>query len=322
MALAPLAPFVAALVALGLAVLMTLLTLALVRFFASAPYIGGWLANKAAAVEQAILNALGSAFSGIDQFIGHCIHTLSRFFDGLWHDIELTAANVARVANLQSVIAHAMHGVKVASHAVAKAAHGIDAVVRDLEKEYHGIEHRVRSLAREIHRGIGHDLRLGLRKAEKDIAHIENHVVPSIREAEAQAAKAIENLYAWARGAASLIGVGTFAFAVTAVLADLFGSFLRCAAWKGVFNRLTCGMGQLLLDLLDGLIAVMVVEDICAITHLAIEVAESGPVQAFLTDTVGSMDDLLTCQGVSVAPGLAGPYFAPPPVQPPAALAA
>ena len=80
-------------------------------------------------------------------------------------------------------------------------------------------------------------------------------------------------------------------------------------------------MGQFLLDLLEGAIAVMVVADICDITAAAIAVLESPEVRDFLTGVEDGLTDLLTCQGVDLPPTLTGPYYAPPPVQPYAALA-
>lgn len=322
MALPLLSPFVAALVALGLAALLTLLTLAVVNFLKSAPFIGGWIANKAALVEQTVVHALGEAFAGIDSFIGASLHALARLLDFFWGTITGTAHALRELAHDHLRLSSAVHALLHKAHAVARAAHGIDRVLRDVVKKYHGIEHRVKTLEHDVTKGIGHDLRLHVKALERELDHVDHEVVPSLRHAEAQADAAIDNLYEWARGKASLLGVGTFAFAVAAALADLGLGFLKCSAWRGVGRRLTCGMGAFLLDLLEGAIAVMVVEDICAITHLAIETIESEPVTDFLTHVTDSMDDLLTCQGVDLAPALGGPYYAPPPLQPAAQLAA
>lgn len=108
---------------------------------------------------------------------------------------------------------------------------------------------------------------------------------------------------------------------IGATIFDRFGlGGLRCPGWIRFFNKNSCGLGSLLSDIVDGIIAVMVVEDICAITHEASAIAESSDVQGFLTSVVDGMDDLLTCQGVQVAPALTGPYYTPPPVQPYAVL--
>jgi hypothetical protein len=293
----------------------------LIQFVNHLPWIGSAIAGLLRTAEQAISNACGQIEDGCDHLIGASWHLMARYADELWKEIEGTPAALLHIARVVGGGVYRVSGLKGIVHTLTLVAHTALRLARATERELGHLLHRVHVIEQDISKGIGEDVLPRLKHLEREIGRIETKKIPAILDAETQAAKAIENLYEWAKGKASLLGVGTFAFAVTAVLESILGSFIRCAAWKGLFNRLTCGMGQLLLDLLEGAIAIMVVEDICAITHLAIEVAESDPVQGFLTDVTQNLDNLITCQGVSVAPALQGPYFAPPPVQPYAALA-
>lgn len=192
--------------------------------------------------------------------------------------------------------------------------HGLNGLLRATEAELlrllHGAEHGLLNL---IHRVLA--------AAEHELKVIEHKIAVAIpqagyleREFE-QLRKRFDTLERTLSRSALVALIGATIF-------DQFGlGGLRCPGWLRLFNKNSCGLGSLLADLAEGIIAVMVVEDICAITHEAIRVAESSEVQGFLTSVVTDMDNLLTCQGVKVAPALVGPYYAPPPAQPYAVLA-
>ena len=242
MVLAPLGPLVAAVVALGLAVLLTLLVLALINFLSSAPYIGGWIASKAVGLEQAISHALGQAFSGIDSFIGGCIHAAARVLDHLWNGYVATAHALLHTAEALARMSGAVGAVRAIAHRVTQLAHGIDRLQKELTRQFHGIEHRVKTLERDLARGIGHDLRIHIKALEKDLTKVENKVIPAIRSDVATAEGEITNLYDWAKGKASLLGVGTFTTAVTAVLAAVGLDWLACRSRNNVNGKSGCAL--------------------------------------------------------------------------------
>ncbi len=103
----------------------------------------------------------------------------------------------------------------------------------------------------------------------------------------------------WMRTHVNSLATEAFAGAVAIALTSLGFGFLRCRSWKGVGSRLTCGMGSLLLDLLNGVIDVLLIADLCQITRLMIDTAESSVVQDALGAIIGGVDDLLLCQNVS-----------------------
>ncbi len=92
---------------------------------------------------------------------------------------------------------------------------------------------------------------------------------------------------------------GVFAGAVAIALQRLGWGVLRCRSWQSLGRRLTCGMGSLLLDLLNGVIDVLLIADLCQITRLMIDAAESSVVQDALGGLIGGIDDLLLCQNVT-----------------------
>ncbi len=92
---------------------------------------------------------------------------------------------------------------------------------------------------------------------------------------------------------------GVFAGAVAIALQRLGWGILRCRSWQSLGRRLTCGMGSLLLDLLNGVIDVLLIADLCQITRLMIDAAESSVVQDALGGLIGGIDDLLLCQNVT-----------------------
>lgn len=136
--------------------------------------------------------------------------------------------------------------------------------------------------------------------------------------------KALENgalrTFEWIRAHPLAGTTSVFAGAVAVALGRLGYGFLRCRNWQSLGRRLTCGMGAFLLDLLNGLIDVLLIADLCQITTLMAEVAESGPVQDALASFVEGIDELMLCQGVGLPARLAVRTVALPPAQPYAAL--
>jgi len=254
-ALAPLAPFVAALFALGLAVLLTVLVIALINFLSKIPFgVGSWLADKAQALEQTISHALGTAFHDIDHLIGSMLHTLARFMDTLWNVIAATPHALLHVAETLVPIAAAVHAIREIAHGAHVLAHTIAHRFVIIGRELYHLGHRVKALEHEIAKGIGHDLRIYIKALEQKVDHVINGTIPAIRSEVATADDAIANLYEWAKGKASLVGVGTFAMAVAAAIGLEIWNLLRCPFAKDVANNRGCSLWSALDDLL-GLVA-------------------------------------------------------------------
>lgn len=258
MALPLLAPVVLAIICLGVAAALTVLTLAAINVLKNAPVVGGWLADKAAALEQSISHALGAAFAGIDAFIGGAIHHLAMYANELWREIRGYAHLIAREADALAHIAGRFHNVHGITNRLVEAFHGIEHGVHDLTRKWHGIERRVKAIEHEIARGIGHDLITRLREFERALTHVTSEVIPGLRTAERDTQAALDNLYEWAKGKASLLGIGTFATAVAAAIGLEAFNLLRCGFLRNLWGKRGCGLWQGLEDILglffDGLL--------------------------------------------------------------------
>lgn len=313
---------VVALWCIALALAITLIMNKLSAILAGVPWVGGKLSDAVHTMSRAITSAAGTLEGGIDSIIGAAWHALARYIDHALNQFVAHSSVILHLARLIGSGIYSVSGLRGLVHAVSKVAHAALHLTHTLEREYHGIEHRVKVIEREIGQGIGHDVITRVNELGHEVGRIERKVIPGIQQGIQAAEGELTDLERWlgirfpAKYLDWALGL------VVAALGSLGWNFLKCSAWRGLGSRLTCGMGQLLLDLLEGVIAVMVVEDICAITRLAISVVESAEVTDFLTSVEDGMQDLFTCQGVDVAPALAGPYYSPPPVQPPAALAA
>lgn len=264
------------------------------------------------AVIQFLTAQLGTAAHGVDAAAGSFWHGLKRIVVAVADELFGLAVLGAYLwwwaqTKLPTIIWHRfgswVHGgVKTAEAEARKAEKEATHAYRYARSQVKTIDHRIAAIDHTIDSVLQPEL-----KSARELA----------REAEDLATNAWDYITSkrftnWIEGliAAAIAAAGILAF-----------DFLKCASWRRLGSTITCGMGQFLLDLLEGVIAVMVVEDICAITHAAIAVIESSEVSDFLTHVEDGMQDLFTCQGVGVAPALGGPYYAPPPVQPYAALA-
>lgn len=305
MALAPLAPFLAALVALGLAALLTALVLAMIRFLGTAPLIGSWIAGKAHQAERAISGGLGGALSGIDSFIAGTIHNMARRVEAVAWAIQDAAQAALHAAETLNPVAIAAHVARQVAHAIAQTLHGIEHGIRTIEREFKGIEHGLKRLERDLARGIGHDLRITVKALERDLNHVRRKVIPSIRGDVRTAEGEIGHLYDWAKGKASLLGVGTFAMAVAAALSTLGLGAIRCSNLGNMFKSRGCGLWNGLEDLLGLFVDVLVFTNVCAILDF---------VSPFVSEVAVPVVVALTDIGAGLCAGSIGAPPALPPV--------
>lgn len=308
MALAPLGVFVAALVALGLAALLTLLTLAVVRFLSNIPYgVGGWIAGKAQAAENAISNALGQAFSGIDSFIGGTIHQLARFLDGVWNVIRTNANLLLALAGPVSLLWAGVSGIRALVHRLTATNVHSDARLKAVTRELGRLESWVEALQDQQARGIGADVQPQINALDREIDRIRNKTIPAIRERLTTDEGSLGNLYDWVAGKASLLGVGTFAFAVAAVLDSLGLGSIRCSSLGNMFNKRGCGLWNDLESILGLLADTVLLTNICSLLPL-------------LETAVSDVADPLVIALTDVGAGLCDGGIGPPPALPAVSL--
>lgn len=277
----------------------------LIAILSHIPQIGGYLEGALHTAEQAVSNALGAAEHAIDAAIGASWHLLARYVEWLWREIRGNAVLALEIATGIYPVVVAVRWVK--SHVLhLDAAHVVSSArTRTLEHEYHGIDVRVRKLERELH-GIDQvkvTARLG--KIEAEIGTIEAQTIPSIQQAESDAASAINNLYDWVKGKAALLGVGTFVTAIAGAfgLSSLAG-FL-CNEFRNILGRGCSGLWSGLDNLLGWLVDLFIITEICDVLPL-LDAAVSDiatPLVVALTDVGAGL-----CDPASSAPAtLTGP---------------
>lgn len=258
----------------------------LIALLESIPAIGNYLSSPFHATEQAVANALGAAEGAIDTAIGASWHFLARLTGELWHELEAHATLLLEISTGIYPIVLAIRAVKALAHESAQVLHGIEHGVKSLVKEWHGIERRVKTLEHEIAAGIGNDVRVGLKATEKELGLVTSDVIPAIQAAEAQSEAAISNLYEWAKGKASLLGIGTFSVAVAAALTALGLGGLMCRNFGNLLSKWGCGLGAVLDGLLGLVVSGLILTNICDMLGL-LEVAYgdvAGPLISFLTE--------------------------------------
>ena len=208
----------------------------------SIPGLGGALSGALSKIEQAISDAFGVVEGKIDAAIGASWHLTARYMDELWHAVENHASDILTLAQIVAPFGSVIAVVRNTAHALESAFHGIEHGVKELRQLWRGIEARVKRLEHDLTRGIGHDLRLSLKADEQELDHLRHKVIPSLRAADATAEGEISNLYDWAKGKASLLGIGTFAAAITAVVASIGNGWLSCKENPFSQSKNPCGL--------------------------------------------------------------------------------
>lgn len=235
--------------------------------------VGGTIADGVEALARGISYVLGKAESGIDAAIGASWHALAWFAREWWHEITAQALGALHIAELVAKLAYAHSGLRALVHRADTLVHGIDHRVRDLVREWRGIEHRVGRLEHDITRGIGHDLRIGLRDVERELHGVERTVTTTIPRAIDYAEGKTTAL---GRFIGAIPGTSYLDWAkgiAVAGLAALGLNWLRCENTNTAGNRL-CGLDSGLLDaLLLGTLAVEGSVSLVGMAHELIDLA-------------------------------------------------
>lgn len=293
-ALLELAPLLVALVCLLIAAVLVVIVTAAIRFVASivgkVPFLGDILVSHLDGLNQALWHALGVAFKGADSALGWMLHSDARLLDWTWKELRSHAAAILAIADPLGAALAVLHGIRALVHSLTHLAHGITKAVKTLEREYHGIEHRVKTLEHDIAKGIGHDLRLEIKALKRRVHAVDEPLIRAAQDAADAARAEADNLYDWAKGKASLIGVGTFAYAVGAVLAAVGLDWIACNKRNSVNGKRGCNLWDDIEGLLGLATAALVATEL---ETLAKEMqALERPVTTVIADLTGVADKL------------------------------
>lgn len=261
-------------------------------------------------IEHAINSAIGSAVHTAQEVVGVAWHHLARYTDRVWNSIVTGQSVNATAAKVAEVHAGAITklGSRLNHFQTYQATHA--ARVGTLERELKGIEGEIKTLKREVGKGIGHDLRIHIKALEREVDNINTQTVPSLRAKDGTLTGELSNLYDWAKGKASLLGVGTFAFAVAAAIGLNAWNMIRCAGFGNFWNNRKCGLWSDLESLLGLFADTFLLTNICDLLPF-LETAVSDvadPIVVTLTD-VGAG---LCSGGIGPAPILQVPALSLP----------
>lgn len=264
--------------------------------------VSSFLRSTSSGVEHALAAAALKSEAGAVWLFGQAAHQLAWMAREI---ADLSASTLHAVARFAGVTPRAVAGVTramvhaaivTALHPIRTVEHALQRTDAQLWRSVHKIEAALPGL---VPRGLtGLIPRVGT--LERDWTQIKSRV------------SNLEKLLTTA-GLAALIGATIF---------KLLPSFFRCPSFARAGNRIGCGGFQLLDDLLAGVIDVLIIADLCQITRLMIDAAESSLVQDGLRGLIGGIDDLLLCQGTSRPASWAVRAAALPPAQAYAALPA
>lgn len=294
-ALVPLISLALLMVAFGIVFVVRKLTDALFGWLISAleaiPAIGGALAGPFKTVEQAVANALGSAEHAIDGAMGASWHLLARYMDWLWREIRGHSTLLLQIASTLPLVGTAIAVIRSLVHHTTTTNTAQGARIKHLEREYHGIDRQLRTLEKQV-RGIDETgVKAKLGSLDKELAALEAQTIPAIQQTEAQSQSAIDNLYEWIKGKASLLGVGTFATAVAAALGLSSLSGFLCNEFRNILGRGCSGLWSGLDNLLGWFVDLFFIVNLCDVIPL-LETAYAdvaAPAVGLLTEAIDAM---------------------------------
>ena len=285
-ALAELGFVAAVLVVISFIVLLAYIVAGVVAILEKFPVVGKYFVGIAEEIIHGINAAAGRAVSGLFKLVGASWHQLARYTDWLWREFESHANVIAALAGPVGLLWTAYSGIRALVHRLTATNVHADTRLKAVTRELGRLERQERHLERDLRQGIGEDVLPRIKTLDREIHKIRTQTIPAIKAADAQAESAISNLYEWAKGKASLLGVGTFAFAVAAVLDTLGLGGIRCPSFGNLFNKRGCGLWNLLDDLLGVVVSALALEHVCDFLGILEDAfgAVVGPVTHLLTE--------------------------------------
>lgn len=267
------------------------------------PGVGGWLSGKAHDLEQKIVSVFASAVGGVDDAIGYMLHVLAREADWIGRELERHAQLLLSLAQLLPG-AGALVSLRDEIGTLRRLLHGGISGQLSLVKRLFQLEERLRH-------GIGADVFPRIRGVERDVTHVVEHDIASLRARDKALEREYHNLFKWIRAHPLSLATGAFAGAVAVALQRLGGSWIRCGNWNRI-GRSVCGLP---LSLIEDLLAVSIVSfavvDMCEFASVAQDVAH-----AFVPELLALVDiedALIGCHGATGVPVLTLPPTQLPP---------
>jgi hypothetical protein len=306
-----LTPLVAFIVALGVCLLVAYFARAFFGTAAGAvgwiPYLGKVLSRSLLDVEHKITSIMGRAAVALEARIGASWHSMARLVDHIGREL-------AAHAHLLLLLSQLLPGANAIEN-VLQLIHTLRSRAGAIERALHGIGHDVIGRIHAVERGIGADVLPRIKSLEREVNGVTTRHIPGLRAGERVAEREITNLWKWTRTHTLEAGTVAFAGAVAVALAKLGMTWLRCNSVSRIGKRLGCRGFGILEDLLFGVIDVLVIADLCRLTGVMIDVAESTVIQDALGGIIAGIDGLLLCQGVTRPDVLDGYWTDPPPPQ-------
>jgi hypothetical protein len=168
---------------IALALAIALIMDKLSSILAGVPWVGGKLSDAVKSMAKAISGAAGRLEGGIDHLVGAAWHQLARYIDKLWTEFVTHAHVIQQLAGMVGTLAHGVAGIRSLVHGATRALHVVLHRFVEIGRELHGIEHGLKRLERDLTKGIGHDLRIGLRDLRKEVRGIDHTVTTTIPQA-------------------------------------------------------------------------------------------------------------------------------------------
>lgn len=289
-ALAELGPLAILVVALGLAIISILIVRAVMSVVKSVvgrvPYLGDALVNAVDAVNQAVLNKLGSAVSGIESAIGWTWHESAKLVEWLGREIYRNVSVLQLAVQEVHAIGTALHWLRNFVHHANSTATGLAHRVARLEKEWHGIERGVKDFERGVETDLTRVIKPQIRGLEHALNDVTDVVIPDLRGIALGAEADVGALRKWISDHFPAIGTTVFAGAVAIALTGLGLGGLNCQNLKNSLKNRACGLWSGLEDLLGLFIDVTIFTNVCAVldflSPFVSEVAK--PIVVGLTD--------------------------------------
>ena len=242
-------------------------------------------------VGQSLSNTLGTQFAGLDAQFGIAFTELGQDIAGIGQAIynaeQTLFQAVSKLANLeQSHVATRAKAVQQSGSADVQTTQATFGQAKTKQTADQGLK-------------VADATQQQFQALVKHITEIIDPELEALRHRIPQLEKGHESIWDEIARHSDALGIAGVTAGVAAGLAQLGGTWIRCENTKAIGESLCGSNGNLLKDLLSGLIDIAALLDLCALVTLLYDVAESGPVQDILKELTGGIEALLQCRGLA-----------------------
>jgi hypothetical protein len=256
-------------------------------------------------VAQKLSNVLGNGVSSFDSQLGVEFTKLAEDTGRLASTLVAIGSTMVKLAGAISSLTHHTTNISAGQAAIRASVQKVNREAAQAQARISAAEKHASADTRAVH--------AQLTQLQQHVTHVIEPELETLRKQIPALHHGATVTWDEVKKHDQLLGLAAMTATVETVLRRNGGNWIECEANKLVGKAL-CRQGpRKLNNLINGLVDLAAILNICQLTTLLIDTAESGPVQDGLKLLTDGVDELVKCRGIAVyhPPGVRAPSLSP-----------